>query len=165
MTSGSQPVSPRDVVPDRATIPADERRAQSVTDAMSRITGALGSFPAVLASVLLILVWAVCGPVFHFSDTWQLVINTGTTIITFNMVFIIQNTQNRDGRAMQVKLDAILGALDGVDNRLMGLEDLPESAIRRAQEVLHDCAEATDATGDPSPRPGADSHPKVPAHP
>lgn len=101
----------------------------------SRVTGALGSFPAMIGSIVIIVVWALGGPIFHFSDTWQLVINTGTTIITFNMVFVIQNTQNRDSRATQTKLDAIIHALDTSDG-LVGIEELPEHAIKEAQEEI-----------------------------
>jgi low affinity Fe/Cu permease len=80
------------------------------------------------------MVWAVTGPLLGFSNTWQLIINTATTIITFNMVFVIQNTQNRDGRAMHTKLDAILDHLDIDSEDLKGLEDLPEVDIRDRQE-------------------------------
>jgi low affinity Fe/Cu permease len=80
-------------------------------------------------AVLVIVVWAVTGPVFHFSDTWQLVINTGTTIVTFLMVFLIQNTQNRDSVAMQIKLDELLRALKGAHTALADLEDLTEEEL------------------------------------
>lgn len=138
------------MVPDPSEVSPHEQRDQRLTDALSNITAALGSFPAVVGSVLIIVAWALAGPVFHFSDTWQLVINTGTTIITFNMVFIIQNTQNRDGKAMQVKLDAILHHLHGVDDRLMGLELMPENAIDETQRRLHAQAQPGPATG-PTP--------------
>jgi len=80
-------------------------------------------------AVTIILVWGVSGPVFGFSDTWQLVINTGTTIVTFLMVFLIQNTQNRDSEAIQVKLDEIIRAIEGADNSLLDLEELDEKEL------------------------------------
>ncbi len=75
------------------------------------------------------MIWAVTGPIFNYSDTWQLVINTGTTIVTFLMVFLIQNTQNRDSIALQVKLDELIKAMDKADNSLMDLEELEEDEI------------------------------------
>ncbi len=80
-------------------------------------------------AVLVVVVWAVTGPFFHFSDTWQLVINTGTTIVTFLMVFLIQNTQNRDSVAMQIKLDELLRAVEGAHTALADLEDLTEEEL------------------------------------
>ncbi len=77
----------------------------------------------------IILLWAVTGPIFHFSDTWQLVINTGTTIVTFLMVFLIQNTQNREAEAMQIKLDELIRAIEGAHNALLNLEDLEEDEL------------------------------------
>jgi low affinity Fe/Cu permease len=79
---------------------------------------ALGSPIALVAAVLVIVVWAITGPLFGFSDTWQLVINTGTTIVTFLMVFVIQNSQNRDSKAVHIKLDELIEAMEGARNRI-----------------------------------------------
>ncbi|MFO0754443.1 MAG: low affinity iron permease family protein [Thermodesulfovibrionales bacterium] len=82
-----------------------------------------------LLALLVIVAWAVTGPVFHFSDTWQLVINTGTTIVTFLMVFLIQNTQTRDTEALQLKLDELIRALKGAQNALLDVEDLDDEQL------------------------------------
>lgn len=92
----------------------------------SRTAGHPSSFGIALA---VILIWAVTGPVFKFSDTWQLFINTGTTIVTFLMVFLIQNTQNRDGAAMQIKLDELIRALRGAQNTVLNLEEMTEEEL------------------------------------
>jgi low affinity Fe/Cu permease len=84
---------------------------------------------AFVAAVALILVWLVTGPVFGFGTTWQLVINTATTIVTFLMVFLIQNTQNRDGAAVQLKLDELIRAIEGAHNSLLDLDELSESEL------------------------------------
>jgi low affinity Fe/Cu permease len=105
-------------------------------------TAAGQPFTFVIA-VAVILTWAITGPIFHFSDTWQLIINTGTTIITFLMVFLIQNSQNRDGAAMQAKLDELLRAVDKAREQFIGIEHLTDEQIelvraaleRRAKEV------------------------------
>jgi low affinity Fe/Cu permease len=86
---------------------------------------------AFLLAVLVILVWVITGPIFGFSDTWQLVINTGTTIVTFLMVFLIQNTQNRDSAAVQLKLDELIRSIAGAHNALLDLEELTEHDVDR----------------------------------
>ena len=89
---------------------------------------------AFLCALAIIVIWAVSGPIFDFNDTWQLVINTGTTIITFLMVFLIQNTQNRDSEAVQVKLDELIRAIEGADNALLDLEELEDDDLDRVRE-------------------------------
>jgi low affinity Fe/Cu permease len=89
-----------------------------------------------IAAIIIIVAWAFCGPFFHYSDTWQLIINTGTTIITFLMVFLIQNTQNRDTTAIQLKLDELIRANQNARNRMMRLEDLTEGQIKHLKESL-----------------------------
>ena len=100
-----------------------------------------GSPPAFLACVALVLAWAITGPMFKFSETWQLVINTGTTIITFLMVFLIQNTQNRDGVALQTKLDELIRATTDAENEFIGIEKLTDKEL----EAMHaHCKERAD---------------------
>jgi len=96
-------------------------------------TKATGTSMAFILAVTVIIVWGITGPLFHFSDSWQLVINTGTTIVTFLMVFLIQRTQNKDARAIHLKLNEIVAALQGASNRLIDVEDLTEEDI----ETLH----------------------------
>jgi low affinity Fe/Cu permease len=91
-------------------------------------------------AVCVVIVWAATGPVFEYSDTWQLVINTGTTIITFLMVFLIQNTQNRDSEAMQVKLDELIRVLDKADNALLDVENKEEEEITVHKKKYEDLA-------------------------
>jgi low affinity Fe/Cu permease len=101
-------------------------RFQTFARKSARATGNPLAFGVAL---LIILIWALTGPLFGFSDTWQLVINTGTTIITFLMVFLIQNTQNRDSEAMQLKLDELVRALEGSHNALLDIEELSEEEL------------------------------------
>jgi low affinity Fe/Cu permease len=93
----------------------------------------LGSKWAFIGAILIIVTWAASGPIFHFSDTWQLVINTGTTIVTFLMVFLIQNTQNRDARAINLKLNELIHAIDAAGNQMMDIENLSDEEL----DVMH----------------------------
>ena len=95
---------------------------------------AVGSSWAFILAVVIIFVWAITGPMFHYSDTWQLVINTGTTIITFLMVFLIQNTQNRDAKAIHLKLDELIRAVEGARTHLVELEELSDEELERLQK-------------------------------
>jgi low affinity Fe/Cu permease len=94
----------------------------------------MGTSWAFMLALLVILGWAVTGPLFHFSDTWQLVINTGTTIVTFLMVFLIQNTQNRDARAIHLKLDELIRAIDKARNQLIDLEEMEDNELDRLEQ-------------------------------
>ena len=94
----------------------------------------LGTAWAFIGSLIIIAVWGLTGPMFHFSDTWQLIINTGTTIVTFLMVFLIQNTQNRDAKAMHLKLDELIRAIEGARNRLVDLEKLSDEELKKLEE-------------------------------
>jgi low affinity Fe/Cu permease len=94
----------------------------------------VGTPAAFFASVILIVMWGCSGPLFHFSDTWQLVINTGTTIITFLMVFLIQNTQNRDSRAVHLKLDELIKALRGARNSIIDLDSLSDEQLKELED-------------------------------
>ena len=95
----------------------------------SRIATAAGEPLAFIVALGIIIVWGVTGPLFHWSDTWQLVINTGTTIVTFLMVFLIQNAQNRDAAAIQAKLDEVIRAVEGARNQFIGIEHLTEHEL------------------------------------
>jgi low affinity Fe/Cu permease len=94
----------------------------------------LGTAWAFMGAVSVIVIWGLTGHIFHYSDTWQLIINTGTTIVTFLMVFLIQNTQNRDSRAIHLKLDELIRSLSGARNRLMDLETLSDEDLQKFQE-------------------------------
>ena len=125
---------------------------------VSRITGRAWTF---MVCILFVLAWALTGPLFGFSDTWQLVINTSTTIITFLMVFLIQNTQNRDSATMHLKLDELIRAVEGAHNALLDLEELTEddlNQLRQRYERLAQRAREQRRTGE-----GDTGTPDVPA--
>ena len=106
------------------------------TRVASAIATATGQPLVFMLALLIVVVWAVSGPLFHYSDTWQLVINTGTTIVTFLKVFLIQNSQNRDGAAMQAKLDEILRAITDARSEFIGIEHLTDAQIEQIRVAL-----------------------------
>ncbi len=108
-----------------------------------------GSSPAFAVAVLVVVLWAALGPVFRYSDTWQLVINTGTTIVTFLMVFLIQRAQNKDSRAIHLKLNELVAATQGASNRLVNVESLTEDEIKALHQ--HYCRLVELARRDPRP--------------
>lgn len=121
---------------------SNKSRFSRLAKSTARISGRPGAFGI---ATTIVLIWILTGPLFDFSDTWQLVINTGTTIVTFLMVFLIQHTQNVDSEAMQVKLDELIRAIDGAHNALLDLEQLEEwelDAIRDKYQHLADRARA-----------------------
>ncbi|HXH21112.1 MAG TPA: low affinity iron permease family protein [Dehalococcoidia bacterium] len=124
----------------RARTPSRQRRGRAdvLSEAFRRFAQSLahlaGTVGAFAVALLVVLLWAATGPLFGFSDTWQLVINTGTTVITFLMVFVIQNTQNRDSRALHAKLDELLIAGSGTNNRMVEAEDLSERDLNRLKD-------------------------------
>jgi low affinity Fe/Cu permease len=113
-------------------------RFSRFASATARLTGRPIAFAC---AVMVILVWAVTGPIFGFSNTWQLVINTGTTIVTFLIVFLIQNTQNRDSQAIQVKLDELIRAIEGAHNGLLDLEELEDDDLVKIRAQYERLAE------------------------
>jgi low affinity Fe/Cu permease len=102
----------------------------------TKTSSAAGQPFTFIIAVLVVIVWAITGPLFHYSDTWQLVINTGTTIVTFLMVFLIQNSQNRDGAAMQAKLDELLRSVDRAREQFIGIEHLTDQQIELLRAAL-----------------------------
>ena len=109
-----------------------------------RFSGAIahwaGTSSAFVVAALVVMIWAVSGPLFHYSDTWQLVINTGTTIVTFLMVFLIQNTQNRDTKALQVKLSELILALEAANNRMASIENASPEELDAAEADIKERA-------------------------
>lgn len=111
----------------------------------SKVSEAAGSSWAFILAVLIIVMWAISGPIFGFSDTWQLVINTGTTIITFLMVFVIQNSQNRDTKALHLKLDELIRATQDARDTLLDVEDMSEEDLRQQKQEFSKIANHTHA--------------------
>ena len=112
-----------------------------------RCSAVLGSPWAFAGAILIIVVWAVTGPTFHFSDTWQLIINTGTTIVTFLMVFLIQNTQNRDAKAVHLKLDEIIRSLTKARNELVDLENLSDEEMDKLEKQFKELRQKAERDG------------------
>ncbi len=112
------------------------------------ITKAAGSPPAFIAAFLVIIIWGSTGPYFQYSDTWQLVINTSTTIITFLMVFVIQQTQNKDTMALHLKLNELIAAHQGASNRLINIEDLTEQELSTLKKFYIELAELSKRDND-----------------
>ena len=121
---------------------ARKKRVSWFTHAAKLASHAAGRPTTFMVAAAIILIWAITGPIFRFSDTWQLVINTSTTIITFLMVFLIQNTQNRDTEALQIKLDEIIRAIEGAQNALLDLEELDDEEL---EEIRKDYLKLADA--------------------
>jgi low affinity Fe/Cu permease len=119
-----------------------------VANAVARWSGKPATFAL---CCVVVVIWAVSGPFFHYSDTWQLVINTGTTIVTFLMVFLIQNTQNRDGAALQAKLDELIRVTGAARNDLVGIERKPEEKL---EELRADCETAAEEASGAQQREG-----------
>lgn len=132
-----------------AKVATDRGRKQGQGDAFGKFASAasnwLGSKWAFVGALVIIAVWGITGPIFHYSNTWQLIINTGTTIITFLMVFIIQNTQNRDARAINLKLDELIHAIDKAGNQMMDIEKLSDEELdtlqARSEKIRAQCSE------------------------
>jgi len=115
---------------------------QLFTKIAARIASWAGQPAAFIVAFLFIFIWGMTGPIFGFSDTWQLIVNTSTTIITFLMVFLIQNAQNRDGAAMQAKLDEIIRVLDGARNDFIGIEHLTENQLEKIRlQIELECSD------------------------
>ncbi len=115
------------------------------------LTSALGSLPALMGSVLVVAVWALTGPLFNLSDTWQLFINTTTTVITFWMVFVIQNSANRQSKATQLKLDELIRALDAARNEFITLDHATEEVLAQHEKDFVDLTDK-EAAGERMPR-------------
>jgi low affinity Fe/Cu permease len=137
--------------PINATNPEPATLRDRFVNISRRTSDSVGSVWAFVAAFLVIIVWGITGPLFHFSDTWQLVINTGTTIVTFLMVFLIQSTQNRDSKAVHLKLDELIRAVRGARNNMVDLEKLSEKELQDLADefsALHDRACAAAKTKD-----------------
>ncbi|MGH2464946.1 MAG: low affinity iron permease family protein [Candidatus Limnocylindrales bacterium] len=141
--STSRTGSPQDIV----------SLAERFNRGADRLTLVLGSLPALVGSVLLVAIWGLTGPIFNFSDTWQLFINTTTTVVTFWMVFVIQNSANRSSKATQLKLDEIIRAIDGARNEFISLDKATEDVLVEREEEFEELVRDDSKVEDPAPRP------------
>lgn len=107
----------------------------------AKVSNSVGSPYAFIIALLIIIVWATTGPLFNYSDTWQLVINTGTTVVTFLMVFLIQNTQNRDSKAIHLKLDELISSIKTASNKMLNIEDVPDEELEKLHKEFQDLHE------------------------
>jgi low affinity Fe/Cu permease len=142
-------------VSDRRPRDSSDTRAERLAQAISRFTGRTAAFGIALGTVI---AWGISGPVFHYSDTWQLVMNTTSSIATLLMVFLIQRAQNKDALAMHVKLNEIIKAIEGASNQIVNAEGLSEATLSRLQESYQRIAENAERRGDPPP---AKEHPRT----
>jgi low affinity Fe/Cu permease len=133
-------------------MPALRERFNRIAD---RLTSVLGSLPALIGSVVLVVGWALTGPLFHFSDTWQLFINTTTTVVTFWMVFVIQNSANRQAKATQLKLDEIIRSLGDARNEFIALDRATDQVLEKHEQefvaLTAETGEADPAQPEPTP--------------
>jgi low affinity Fe/Cu permease len=137
-------ISKRDAFPQQGSIVTNHHRSQGYAEAFAHhVAEWAGSSLAFGLAVVIVLIWAATGPIFNFSDTWQLVINTGTTIVTFLMVFLIQRSQNKDSHAIHLKLNELVAAVQGASNRLIAAENLSEDDVRILASHYQSLAERT----------------------
>jgi low affinity Fe/Cu permease len=154
MRDESRSVTP--VVRPQADVPARARRTlrgrihQVFGEFASRVAAVVGSPWAFLVAAATIVVWGVSAPAFHYSDSWQLIINTGTTVVTFLMVFLIQHTQNKDARAIQLKLNELIAAVEGASGRLINIEKMSDDELDRLQARFQTLADRMRARGEVS---------------
>ncbi len=139
--------------PEKAKAKADDRdlicKVQDAFRAFARSASAvLGTAWAFVFAIVIIVIWAASGHIFHYSDTWQLIINTGTTIVTFLMVFLIQNTQNRDSKAVHLKLDELIRAASGARNKMVDLERMSDTDLGKLQAQFAQISKKADETSD-----------------
>lgn len=128
------------------TVKAPGQKRASFGDIARKFSCSAGSPASFMLAVAVIVIWAVTGPFFHYNDTWQLVINTGTTIVTFLMVFLIQNTQNRDSAAVQLKLDELIRSIEAANDETIGLENKSQKELDDLKKQYLELAEKTEET-------------------